>query len=153
MISGIQCHSLRYFGHMQERRLRRNDTKIRHYRKLTTKYFSKMETTHVLSYTHINLRHGLNIERNPTDIQIDNVLIQAIIFHGRKLNRLIYILFVLSSIFQARTTFRCFLLILRPWSSLYLGWLKFRGVPIFIVFVEGPIKEFQNQRNGNFLYE
>ena len=35
----------------------------------------------------------------------------------------------------------------------YCGWLKFRGVPIFMVFVEGPIHEFQYQRNGNILYE
>ena len=35
----------------------------------------------------------------------------------------------------------------------YCGWLKFRGVPIFVVFVEGPNHEFQYPRNGNFLYE
>ena len=35
----------------------------------------------------------------------------------------------------------------------YCGWLKFRGVPIFVVFVEGPIHEFQYPWNGNFLYE
>ena len=31
--------------------------------------------------------------------------------------------------------------------------LKFHGVPILVVFVEGPIHEFQYPRNGNFLYE
>ena len=30
----------------------------------------------------------------------------------------------------------------------YCGWLKFRGVPIFMVFMEGPIHEF----NGDSLY-
>ena len=25
----------------------------------------------------------------------------------------------------------------------YCGWHKFRGVPIFVVFVEGPIHEFK----------
>ena len=35
----------------------------------------------------------------------------------------------------------------------YCGWLKFRGVTIFVVFVEGPIHEFQYPRNGNCLYE
>ena len=38
-------------------------------------------------------------------------------------------------------------------ALLYCGWLKFRGVPIFMVFVEGQIHEFQYPRNGNFLYE
>ena len=38
-------------------------------------------------------------------------------------------------------------------SSKYCGWLKFRWVPIFVVFVEGPNHEFQYPRNGNFLYE
>ena len=35
----------------------------------------------------------------------------------------------------------------------YCGWLKFRGVPIFLVFVEGSNHDFQYLRNGNFLYE
>ena len=35
----------------------------------------------------------------------------------------------------------------------YCGWFKFRGVPIFVVFMEGPIHEFQYPRNGTFLYE
>ena len=35
----------------------------------------------------------------------------------------------------------------------YYGRLKFRGVPIFMVFVEGPINEFQYPQNGNFHYE
>ena len=35
----------------------------------------------------------------------------------------------------------------------YCGWLKFRGVPIFVVFVDGPIHEFQYPRISNFLYE
>ena len=35
----------------------------------------------------------------------------------------------------------------------YCGWLKFRGVPIFVVFVEGAIHEFQYPQNGNFLHE
>ena len=35
---------------------------------------------------------------------------------------------------------------------MYCGWLKFRVVPIFVVFVEGQIHEFQNPQNGNFLY-
>ena len=35
----------------------------------------------------------------------------------------------------------------------YRGWLKFRRVPIFVFFVEGPIHKFHYQRNGNFLYE
>ena len=34
----------------------------------------------------------------------------------------------------------------------YCEWLTFRGVLIFVVFVEGPIHEFQYPRNGNFLY-
>ena len=33
------------------------------------------------------------------------------------------------------------------------GRLKFRGVPIFVVFVEGLIHIFQYPWNGNFLYE
>ena len=33
---------------------------------------------------------------------------------------------------------------------IYCGWLNFRGVPIFVVFVEGPIHEFQCQRNSDF---
>ena len=37
--------------------------------------------------------------------------------------------------------------------KLYSGWLKFRGVPIFVVFMEGPIHEFKYPRNFNFLYE
>ena len=36
---------------------------------------------------------------------------------------------------------------------IYCGWLQFRGVPISVVFVEGPINEFQYQGNGNFLYD
>ena len=32
--------------------------------------------------------------------------------------------------------------------TIYCGWLKFRGVPIFVVSVEGPIHEFQFTRNG-----
>ena len=35
----------------------------------------------------------------------------------------------------------------------YCGWLNFRGVPIFVVFVEGAIHEFQYQRISDFLYE
>ena len=35
----------------------------------------------------------------------------------------------------------------------YCGWLNFRGVPIFVVFVEGSTHEFQYPRNGDFLYE
>ena len=38
-------------------------------------------------------------------------------------------------------------------KTLYRGWLKFFGVPIFVVFEEGMIKEFQYPWNGNFLYE
>ena len=34
---------------------------------------------------------------------------------------------------------------------LYCGWLNFRGVPIFVVFVEGSIHGFQYPRNGDFL--
>ena len=33
----------------------------------------------------------------------------------------------------------------------YCGWLNFRGVPIFMVFVEGPIHKFQYPQN--FQYE
>ena len=36
---------------------------------------------------------------------------------------------------------------------IYCGWLKFHGVTIFVVFVEGLIHKFQYSRNGNFLYE
>ena len=36
---------------------------------------------------------------------------------------------------------------------IYSGWLNFRGVLIFVVFVEGSIHEFQYPRNCNFLYE
>ena len=32
-------------------------------------------------------------------------------------------------------------------------WLKFRGLPIFMVFMEGPIQEFQYPQNDNFLYD
>ena len=32
-------------------------------------------------------------------------------------------------------------------------WFNFRGVPIFVVFVEGPIYEFKYPRNSEFLYE
>ena len=35
----------------------------------------------------------------------------------------------------------------------YRGWLNFLRVPIFVVFVEGPIHEFQCPRNSDFLYE
>ena len=35
----------------------------------------------------------------------------------------------------------------------YCGWLNFRGVPIFVVFVEGSTHEFQYPRNGDFLYK
>ena len=38
-------------------------------------------------------------------------------------------------------------------GSRYCGWLNFRGVPIFVVFVEGPVHEFQCQRKSHFLYE
>ena len=38
------------------------------------------------------------------------------------------------------------------WAK-YCGWLNFRGVPIFVVFVESPIHEFQYPRIGNFLHE
>ena len=38
-------------------------------------------------------------------------------------------------------------------QTVYCGWLKFRGVPIFVIFVEGPVHEFQCPRNSNFLYE
>ena len=34
---------------------------------------------------------------------------------------------------------------------IYYGWLKFRWVPIFVVFLEGPIHELQYQRNSEFL--
>ena len=37
--------------------------------------------------------------------------------------------------------------------TIYCGWLKFHGVPIFVVFVEGHIHKFQYSRNANFLYE
>ena len=37
--------------------------------------------------------------------------------------------------------------------SEYCGWLKFCGVPIFVVFVEGPFHEFQYPRKSNFQYE
>ena len=38
--------------------------------------------------------------------------------------------------------------------SIYCQWLNFHEVPIFVVFVEGPIhKKFQYPRIGNFLYE
>ena len=52
----------------------------------------------------------------------------------------------------------CFILLAARLSSTLLGqgycwWLKFRGVPIFMVFVEGPIYEFQYPRKSNFLYE
>ena len=36
---------------------------------------------------------------------------------------------------------------------MYCGWLNCRGVPIFVVFVEGPIHEFQYPRISNFLSE
>ena len=35
----------------------------------------------------------------------------------------------------------------------YCGWLNFRWVPIFMVFVEGPNHEFQCQRISDFLNE
>ena len=35
----------------------------------------------------------------------------------------------------------------------YCEWLYFRGVPIFVVFVEGPIHEYKYPRIGDFLYE
>ena len=35
----------------------------------------------------------------------------------------------------------------------YCGLRNFRGVPIFVVFVEGAIHEFQYQRISDFLYE
>ena len=38
-------------------------------------------------------------------------------------------------------------------KKIYCGWLNFRGVPIFVVFVEGPIHEFQYQRIDDFSYE
>ena len=38
-------------------------------------------------------------------------------------------------------------------SLIYSRLLKFHRVPIFVVFVEGPIHEFQYPRNCNFLYE
>ena len=39
------------------------------------------------------------------------------------------------------------------WSNTHCGWLNFRGVPIFVVFVEGPVHEFKYPRNSDFLYE
>ena len=38
-------------------------------------------------------------------------------------------------------------------NRLNCGWHHFRGVPIFVVFVEGPIHEFLYPRISNFLYE
>ena len=35
----------------------------------------------------------------------------------------------------------------------YCGWLNFRWVPIFVVFVEGPIHKFLYPRISDFLYE
>ena len=35
----------------------------------------------------------------------------------------------------------------------YFEWLNFRGIPIFVIFVEGPMREFQYPRNIDFLYE
>ena len=35
----------------------------------------------------------------------------------------------------------------------YCGWLHFRGVPIFLVFVEGSIHEFQYPQISDFRYE
>ena len=35
----------------------------------------------------------------------------------------------------------------------YCGWLNFRGVPIYVVFVEGLIHKFQYTWNSDFLYE
>ena len=41
--------------------------------------------------------------------------------------------------------------LVRLWE--YYGWLNFRGVPIFVVFVVGPIHEFQYPQISNFVYE
>ena len=35
----------------------------------------------------------------------------------------------------------------------YCGWLNFREVPIFVVFVEGPVHEFKYQLISDFLCE
>ena len=35
----------------------------------------------------------------------------------------------------------------------YCEWINFRRVPVFTVFVEGPIHKFQHPRNINFLYD
>ena len=35
----------------------------------------------------------------------------------------------------------------------YCGWLNFCGVQIFVAFLEGPIHEFQCQRNSDSYYE
>ena len=37
--------------------------------------------------------------------------------------------------------------------KIYCGWLNFRGVPIFVVFVDSPIHEFQYPRISDFLYK
>ena len=49
----------------------------------------------------------------------------------------------------------CFHCVFFIWFFVYCEWLKFRGVPIFVVFMEGPIHEFQYPQNFNFcmLYE
>ena len=61
---------------------------------------------------------------------------------------------------QSAILFYQFLLLMLLWWSYmksvliyYCGWLNFRGVPIFVVFVEGPSHEFQNPRISDFLYE
>ena len=37
--------------------------------------------------------------------------------------------------------------------KIYCGWLNFHGVPIFVVFIEGPVQEFRYPRISNFQYE
>ena len=38
-------------------------------------------------------------------------------------------------------------------QKMYCGWLNFRGVPIFLVVLEGSIHEFQYPRNRDILNE
>ena len=37
--------------------------------------------------------------------------------------------------------------------TLYCGWLNFRGLLIFVVFVESLIHEFQCPKNGDVLFD
>ena len=64
---------------------------------------------------------------------------------------------IILTLFQEHGHMRLFMItIIRTLISsifTYCGWLNFRGVPIFVVFVEGSIHEFQYPQINDFLHE